>query len=109
MRGGYSLTYDVSNFGAMLSRLAIPWLAALSLDVTPFQMGFLVVADVVAGAAGSLLLGALVDRLDKRAVMIATDVGRAFAIGLLALLAARGRLTFGMLVAAAAAKRDHDL
>ena len=93
----------VSNFGAMLSRLAIPWLAALALDVTPFQMGFLVVADVVAGAAGSLLLGAMVDRMDKRAVMIATDLGRALVLGLLALLAIGGWLAFPMLVAAAAA------
>src|SRR6185503_9928449 len=93
----------VSNFGAMLSRLAIPWLAALALDVTPFQMGFLLVADVIAGAAGSLALGALVDRMDKRAVMIATDAGRALVLGLLAFLAIRESLAFPMLVAAAAA------
>jgi len=93
----------VSNFGAMLSRLAIPWLAALALDVTPFQMGFLLVADVVAGAAGSLLLGTMVDRMDKRAVMIAADIGRAVVLGLLAFLAVRGWLAFPMLVAAAAA------
>ena len=93
----------VSNFGAMLSRLAIPWLAALSLDVTPFQMGFLLVADVVAGAAGSLVLGAMVDRMDKRAVMIATDVGRALVLGLLAVLAVHEALRFEALVAAAAA------
>jgi MFS family permease len=93
----------VSNFGAMLSRLAIPWLAALALDVTPFQMGFLVVADVIAGAAGSLVLGVMVDRMDKRAVMIATDLGRATVLGALAWLAVQERLAFPMLVAAAAA------
>ena len=93
----------VSNFGAMLSRLAIPWLAALTLDVTPFEMGFLLVADVVAGAAGSLALGAVVDRMDKRAVMIGADIAHALVLGLLAILAIRDSLAFPMLVAAAAA------
>ena len=56
----------VSNFGSMLSRLAIPWLAALALAATPLDMGYLLVADVLAGAVGSLLLGAVVDGLGKR-------------------------------------------
>jgi Na+/melibiose symporter-like transporter len=93
----------VSNFGSMLSRLAIAWIATLSLGATAFEMGLLVVADVLAGAAGSLVLGALVDRSDKRAVMIATDLARAAVLGAVALLAARGTLAFWMLAAAAAA------
>jgi len=92
----------VSNFGAMLSRVAIPWLATLVLDVTPFQMAFLLVADIAAGAAGSLFLGVAVDRRDKRAVMLAMDIVRALVIGSLAALAALERLSFAMLVAAAA-------
>ena len=44
----------VSNFGSMLSRLAIPWLAALTLQATPFQMAALLVADVAAAAFASL-------------------------------------------------------
>jgi len=93
----------VSNFGSMLSRLAIPWLATLALGVTPFQMGFLLVADVAAGAAGSLALGAWVDRLDKRAVMLGADVARAAVLGALALAAVLEWLSFGLLVVAAAA------
>lgn len=93
----------VSNFGSMLSRVAIPWLATLALDATPFEMGLLVVADVVAGAIGALLLGAMVDRMGKRAVMLATDVARAGVLGLLAWLAFSQALAFWMLVAAAAA------
>ena len=38
----------VSNFGSMLSRLAIPWVATLLLDATPAAMALLLVADVVA-------------------------------------------------------------
>ena len=47
----------VSNFGSMLSRLVVPWLATLALSATPFEMGLLLMADVVAGACGALLLG----------------------------------------------------
>ena len=40
----------VSNFGSMLSRLALPWLAALVLLATPAQMAWLLMADVGAAA-----------------------------------------------------------
>ena len=93
----------VSNFGAMLSRLAIPWLAALRLDATPLAMGALVVADVAAGAVAALVLGTLIDRTGKRAVMLAADVLRATVLALLAWLAYRGMLAMWMLVAGALA------
>ena len=93
----------VSNFGSMLSRLAIPWIATLALDATPLEMGFIVVADLVAGAMGSLLLGAAVDRMAKRAVMVATDIARAALLAAVAALAATHLLSFWMLIVAAAA------
>lgn len=93
----------VSNFGSMLSRLAISWLATLVLTASPFEMGLLLVADVVAGAFGSLLLGAVVDRMGKRVVMLAADIARAGLLGLLAWLALAQRLSFWMLVLAGAA------
>ncbi|MEO8524819.1 MAG: MFS transporter [Caldimonas sp.] len=92
----------ISNFGSMLSRLALPWLATLALDATPLQMALLLVADVAAGAAGSLLLGALVDRSSKHAVMIATDLGRAGVLALLAALASCSLLSIWLLAVAAA-------
>lgn len=93
----------VSNFGSMLSRLAIPWIATLVLHATPLEMGLLLVADVIAGAAGSLLLGAVVDRRDKRSVMLGADFARAAVLGLLAMLAAAQWLSFWMLFVAAGA------
>ena len=93
----------VSNFGAMLSRLAIPWLAALGLDATPWQMAALLLADVAAGAAGSLLLGRWVERHGKRAVMLGCDAGRAAVLAALAFLAWQGAASMPLLVAAAAA------
>ncbi|MCP5179858.1 MAG: MFS transporter [Pseudomonadales bacterium] len=92
-----------SNFGSMLSRLAVPWVAALALDATAMQMAWLVVADVAAGAAGSLVVGALVDRSSRRRVMVTTDLVRAALIGAIALLFLAGELRFWMLALQAAA------
>ncbi len=92
----------VSNFGSMLSRLAIPWLAALALQATPAQMALLLVADVLAGAVGALLLGSWVDGSGKRKVMLCADGGRAALLALLALAAWKGWLNITTLVLAAA-------
>lgn len=92
----------ISNFGSMLSRLALPWLATLALLATPLQMALLLVADVAAGAAGALLLGAFVDRSSKRATMVGADLGRAGVLALLAILAFAGLLSMTLLVVAAA-------
>jgi Na+/melibiose symporter-like transporter len=91
----------VSNFGAMLSRVAIPWLATLQLAASPLEMGALVVADVAAGAVAALFLGALIDRAGKRAVMVLTDCLRAAVLAMVAWLSYHGALAMWMLVAAA--------
>ena len=93
----------VSNFGSMMSRLAIPWLAVLVLGATPWQMGLLAVADVLAGAVTALGLGVMVDRWPKRAVMVSADAARAALLVLLALAASGHDLSFGLLLAAATA------
>jgi MFS-type transporter involved in bile tolerance (Atg22 family) len=93
----------ISNFGAMLSRLAIPWLAALTLWATPAQMAALLVADVAAAALGAMLLGGWVDRQPKRRLMRAADALRALLLAALALAAGTQMLSFVMLLPAAAA------
>ena len=92
-----------SNFGTMLSRLAIPFLAALQLHATPLQMAALLVAEVVAAALGSLWLGTLIDRHGKRAVMLLADGLRCALLAALALAAWAGVVTMPLLVLAAAA------
>ncbi len=87
----------------MLSRLAIPWLAALLLQATPLQMAALLMADVLAAALGSLWLGSLIDRSGKRGVMLASDGLRCALFGALALAAWGGWLGFALLLAGAAA------
>jgi MFS family permease len=93
----------ISNFGAMLSRLAIPWLAALVLDATPLEMAMLLWADVAAAALGALVLGAWVERRGKREVMVWCDGARSLVLVALALLAWQGRATMVVLALAAAA------
>ncbi len=92
----------VSNFGAMLRRLAIPWIGALTLDATPLDMGLLLVADVAGAACGALLLGAAIDRTARRRVMVLADLGRAALIAGVAFAVVFDRLAFWMLVVAAA-------
>jgi MFS family permease len=92
----------VSNFGSMLTRLVIPWIATLTLAATPLQMGLLAIADVVAGAAGALLLGVLVDRVSTLRVMIAADLARAALMVALAVATWRGWVSLWMLLVVAA-------
>lgn len=93
----------VSNFGSMMSRLALPWLAVLALQATPWQMAALAVADLLAGALAALALGAAVDRSPKRAAMVAADLARVALLALLALAAMLGRLSMAALLFVAAA------
>lgn len=89
----------VSNFGSMLSRLALPWLATLVLQATAWQMAALLVAGA---ALGGLLWAGEVDRQAKRTAMLACDAVRALLFGGLAWAAWRGHATMALLVAVAA-------
>ncbi|MBA2596508.1 MAG: MFS transporter [Chloroflexia bacterium] len=67
----------VSGLGGAITRLALPLLAALTLNATPAQMGLLVAAENVPDLLFGLATGVWVDRRAKKPVMIAADVGRA--------------------------------
>ncbi len=92
----------VSNFGSMLSRLALPFVAALQLQATPAQMAALLVADVLAAALGGLLLAGWIDRHGRRATMLLADGARVLLLALLALAVWRGAASMGLLLAVAA-------
>lgn len=93
----------VSNLGSMMSRLALPWLAVLTLDASPWQMALLSVADVLAGAVAALALGVAIDRRSQRGTMIAADLARMLLLGALAVATWLGHLSFGLLLGVAAA------
>ena len=66
-----------SFFGSEVSQLAIPLTAALTLDASAGEMGLLAAAGSAPALVVGLLVGALVDRLRRRPILIAADLGRA--------------------------------
>lgn len=65
----------VSLFGSGMG--ALPFTAILFLQATPFQMAVLTAAGAVPGLAVGLVAGVWVDRLRRRPLLIAADLGRA--------------------------------
>jgi MFS family permease len=81
--------------------VALPLIAVLTLHVGPFELGILAALETVPYLILSLPAGAIVDRVDHRATMIACDMGRASALLLLTVAMALGVLSIGLLCAVA--------
>src|SRR5690242_20442505 len=90
----------VSVVGTQVSQLAYP-LLMLALTDSPAQAGFLSAARTIPYLLLGLPAGALVDRWDRRRVMIVCDAGRALALGSIPLAMAFGWLTLAQLYAVA--------
>lgn len=67
----------VSYLGTHISALALPLIAAVSLGATPFQAGLLAAIGWLPYLLFGLFAGVWVDRLRRRPVLIASDLGRA--------------------------------
>ena len=67
----------VSIFGSLITRTALPFAAILTLNASPIELGLLSAADVAPGILAGLVAGAWIDRLRRRPLMIAADLGRA--------------------------------
>lgn len=70
----------ISEIGSQVSALALPTVAILLLRATPFQVGLLAALGTLAFPALGLVAGVYVDRLRRRPIMIACDVGRLLAL-----------------------------
>jgi MFS family permease len=70
----------ISQFGNQVSALAIPLIAATVLEVSPFEFGLLATIQFLPFILLSLPAGVWVDRLRRRPILIAGDVGRAIAL-----------------------------
>ncbi len=89
----------ISEAGSLLG--ALPYLALLTLKATPAQMGILETLQSIPALLFALLAGAWVDRLRRRPLLIAADLGRAVVMGIVPLLALSHWLGIGPLYAVA--------
>lgn len=87
-----------SQFGAQVSAIAIPLLAVLTLNASPFEVGLVTASSTLAFALIGLPAGAWLDRLRRRPILIASDVARALLLATIPLAAVLDRLTIAQLV-----------
>lgn len=88
----------VSSMGSQVSMLAFP-LLVLSVTRSPAETGLLGSLRSLPFIVLTLPVGALVDRWNRRQLMIVADTGRALALGSIPLALALGHLTLGQLAA----------
>jgi MFS family permease len=89
----------ISQLGSQVTLLALPLAAVLVLDASAFQVALLTTFDFLPFLLFGLPAGVWVDRLARRPVVIATDVGRAVALLTIPLAYALDVLTLGQLYA----------
>ncbi|PLT48024.1 major facilitator superfamily MFS_1 [Paenibacillus pasadenensis] len=75
----------LSLFGVQITSLAIPLVAAETLQVTPAQMGLLNAAQYLPFLLITLFAGVWIDRNRRRPVLIAANAGRALLLALIPL------------------------
>lgn len=88
--------------GVALGMLAVPYFAVTALHASDFQMGLLSALGSVGFLLVALPAGALVDRHDKRTIMIGADLGRALLLLTLPVAFWLGMLTLAQLMVVAA-------
>src|SRR5438034_9321408 len=75
------LGQTVSHFGSGITGIALPLTAVLVLAATPTQMGILGAFDGASVLVIGLLAGVWVDRVRRRPLLLAADLGRALVLG----------------------------
>ena len=76
-----------SLFGDQVTGLALPWLILLEMR-SPLDAGLIAAARYAPVVALGLVAGTLADRLDRRRLVIASDLARALALGVVAVIGA---------------------
>jgi MFS family permease len=98
--GLFWLGQTISNLGSSFTLFALP-LLVFKLTGSPLNLGVATAMEFVPYLLFGLVIGAWVDRVDRKKLMIATDVGRAAVIAVIPLLDATGQLTVGWVYAVA--------
>jgi MFS family permease len=91
----------ISHAGSLVTGFALPLTAILLLHATAAQVALLSAAEIVPGLMLGLAAGVWVDRVRRRPLLIAMDIGRAVAIGVVPVAALLGRLQMEDLFAVA--------
>jgi len=89
----------ISQFGSQITPVAIPLLAALTLDATAFEMGLLAAANGLPLLVVGFVAGPWVDRLKRRPIMLAMDIGRAITLLAIPIAAVLNSLGIELLMA----------
>lgn len=92
----------ISEFGSAITTVALPLIAVVTLGASAFETSLVAAATTVAWLVIGLPAGAWVDRVRRRPVLIAADLGRALALVTIPAAWALGRLTIAHLIAVAA-------
>src|SRR5437764_13866106 len=92
----------ISELGSRITREGIPLAAVLVLHAGTVQMGFLTALGGAAVLVFGLIAGVWVDRLRRRPILIAADLGRAAILASVPAAAVAGVLSMGQLYAVAA-------
>lgn len=88
----------ISIFGSLVTRIALPFVAIVTLQADSVGVALVRSMELIAGLAVGLVAGAWVDRLRRRPVMIWADLGRAALLGLIPLAAFGGWLSLPLLL-----------
>jgi MFS family permease len=92
--GRFWLGQTISNLGSSFTLFALP-LLVFKLTGSPLNLGVTTASEFVPYLLFGLVIGAWVDRVDRKRLMIATDLARAAVIAVIPLLAAVGQLSVG--------------
>jgi MFS family permease len=87
----------ISQFGTQVSQLALPFVAIVVLDASPFAVAALGTVEFLPFLLFTLPAGVWVDRLPRRAILIVTDYGRAVLLFTVPIAYAFDALTLGQL------------
>jgi MFS family permease len=87
----------ISQFGSQISFVALPLVAIVTLEATPFEVAALGAVEMLPFLLIALPAGVWVDRLPRKPILVLGDLGRALALSTIPLAYALDALTISQL------------